>query len=140
MTPKVRQRILSIIQERASAGGAVLVTTHRFDDVEQIADRVIILNQGKIAAAGTVDELTSGGEEIRFTAPTGLDVQQLGAMLSCPVKGSESGHYLVQMVPEPQAIATITIWLADQGHTIGHLQAGTQSLEEVFLRITGEQS
>ena len=135
-----RQRVLGIIQERARAGGAVLVTTHRFDDVEQIADRVIILDQGQVAAAGALDELTSGGQEIRFTAPPGLAVDQLGAQLDCPVSEPESGHYLVQMQPDPQAVATITTWLAGQGHTIGHLQAGTQSLEEVFLRVTGEQS
>ncbi len=135
-----RQRVLGIIRDRARDGGAVLVTTHRFDDVEQIADRVIILNQGQVAAAGTLDELTSGGQEIRFTAPPGLAVDQLSDKLGCPVSEPVAGHYLVQMVPQPQAVAAITGWLADQGHTIGHLQAGTQSLEDVFLRITGPQS
>ncbi len=135
-----RQRVLGIVRERARSGGGVLITTHRFDDVEQIADRVIILNHGEVAAAGTLDELTSGGQEIRFTAPAELTVAELGAKLGCEVSEPKPGNYLVQTVPEPQVVAAITSWLADQGHTIGHLQAGTQNLEDVFLQITGAQS
>ena len=49
----------------------VLLTTHDLDEAERVADRVVIVDRGRLVAEGTVDELTRtpGADELRFPAP-----------------------------------------------------------------------
>lgn len=131
-----RRQVLDIIQERASAGAGVLITTHRFDDVEAIADRVVIIHRGRVVGAGDLDTLTASTNDIRFVAPAGLHVEQLSRRINRAANEVEDGRYVVVGHPDAQVIASITQWLADQGHTIAELQAGRRSLEEVFLELT----
>ena len=135
-----RERILGIIRERAASGAGVLVTTHRFDDVEQIADRVIILDNGVIVGSGSLDELTSNPDSIQFTADIGLATVELSQTLGHRVVEGTPGSYVVDSLPTPELIATLTGWLAKEGHSLGQLSAGRQDLEDVFLRLTGDKN
>lgn len=131
-----REQILQVIGERAKAGAGVLVTTHRFDDVEAVADKVVILNHGTVVSAGSLEELTEGVSEIRFTGPVGLDVSELSEALQFCVIEIRPGSYLAQAPPDPVNVAAITTWLASRNHTIGQLQAGRRKLEDVFNELT----
>ena len=50
------------------------------------------------------------------------------------------GEYLVAASPTPATVAAITSWLAERDLSIGDLRAGRQSLEDVFLKLTGDES
>lgn len=133
-----RARVLDLIRSRAAAGAAVLITTHRFDDVEQTADRVVVLNRGRVAHAGAVDQLTSGHAHIRFQTEPGLDVAALAARLNGPVTETTPGNYQVDLEPTPTAVSQLTGWLAENGLVARSISAGTRPLEEIMLEL-GQQ-
>lgn len=137
--PSGRVAIREVVRELRSEGVCVLLTTHELDDAERLADRVVIIDKGRALAEGTPAELMSSGRarEIRFGAPPGLDVVALAASLGAPVAEERPGEYKVQAEATPAAVAALTAWLAERDLPLEHLRAGRQSLEDVFLRLTG---
>ena len=131
--------IRSVIADLRAAGVTVVLTTHDLTEAEKVADRVVIVDDGKVVAEGTPDSLRSaGGDEIRFNAAPGLDVGALGAAIGAPVVEATRGEYLVTAAPAPAMVAAITAWMADRDLVLGDLRAGRQSLEDVFLRLTAD--
>ncbi|MEA3018551.1 MAG: type transport system ATP-binding protein [Actinomycetota bacterium] len=134
-----RQVIRSVIADLRSRGVAVVITTHELAEAEKVADRVVIVDDGKVVAQGTPESLRTGGTaEIRFNAAPGLDVGSLGASIGAPVAEVTRGEYVVGAAPAPATVAAITTWLAARDLALGDLRAGRQSLEDVFLRLTGD--
>ncbi len=136
--PTGRQLIRSVIAELRADGVTVLLTTHDLEEAEKLADRVVIIDHGRVLAAGTPAQLTSAGQqdEIRFGAPPGLDVASLGLAVSATVTEVSPGEYRVDGSPDPTRIAAITTWLAERDLALADLRAGRQRLEDVFLRLT----
>ena len=136
-----RQLIREVIRELRDDGVCVLVTTHDLDEAEKLADRVVIIDHGQVVGVGTPAELmTAGaGEEIRFGAPPGLDVADLGARLGAAVVEESPGEYRVDTAASPAAVAGLTAWLADHDLPLADLRAGRQRLEDVFLRLTADE-
>jgi ABC-2 type transport system ATP-binding protein len=134
-----RRLVRDVIRELAQRGCCVLLTTHELDEAERIADRVLIVDRGKLVAAGAPADLRrEGAREIRFGAPAGLDTDALGAVLGAPVTEAHPGEYVAAAEPTPQAVATLTSWLAEHDLPLADLRAGRQRLEDVFLRLTSE--
>ncbi len=133
-----RQQVLDLIRQNSANGAGVLVTTHRFDDIERLADRIVILHQGSIAAQGTLDELTAGRDEITFVAEPGLPVKELADALGRTVTTLGDGRYRVEAAPTPETIAAVNAWLGARGLVASELRAGSRSLEEVFAELTDE--
>jgi ABC-2 type transport system ATP-binding protein len=132
-----RQLVRSVLRDLAAAGTAVVVTTHELDEAERVADRVVIIDHGRLVADGTVRELLAGsGDEIRFAAAAGLPIGALAERLACVVVESSPGDYLVGSAPTPQTIAAVTSWLAELDQPLADLRAGRQRLEDVFMRLT----
>ena len=134
-----RQVIRQVIRELRDDGVAVVLTTHELAEAEQVADEVVIVDRGRVVAAGSLDELLRGGnDEIRFGAPTGIDVADLAARIGHAVEERTPGEYVVAGAPAPETIAALTSWLAEQHLPLADLRAGRQTLEDVFLRLTSE--
>ncbi|MEA5055492.1 MAG: AAA family ATPase, partial [Propionicimonas sp.] len=73
LDPHARRAVWALIAQLREAGVAVVLTTHAMDEAEQLADQVVLLDAGRVVAAGTVPELTAQGslEELflRLTSP-----------------------------------------------------------------------
>lgn len=137
--PTGRQVVRQVIRELRADGVAVVVTTHDLDEVERLADHVVIVDHGRVLATGSPGELVRGErDEIRFGAPPGLDAGALSARLDARVSEVGPGEYLVETAPTPDAVAALTGWLAEQALPLADLRAGRQSLEDVFVRLTGD--
>jgi ABC-2 type transport system ATP-binding protein len=136
--PTGRQVIRRIISSLRDDGVTVLLTSHDLDEVEKLADRVVIIDRGQVLAEGTPAELMQAGErdEVRFGAPAGIDVGLLAAAIGATATEVSPGEYVVTGAPSPALIASITAWLAEHDHPLADLRAGRQSLEDVFLRLT----
>lgn len=61
LDPHARRAVWQLIEELRTAGVAVVLTTHDMDEAEQLADRVYLLDAGRLVAHGTIAELTTGG-------------------------------------------------------------------------------
>ena len=134
-----RQVIRQVIADLRDRGVAVVLTTHELAEAEKVADRVVIVDGGRAVAAGTLASLrAAGGDQVRFAAPPGLDVDALAAEVRAGVTEVSPGEYVVSGTPSPALVASITAWLAARDVPLGDLRAGRQSLEDVFLRLTGD--
>jgi ABC-2 type transport system ATP-binding protein len=136
--PAGRLAIREVVRGLRREGACVLLTTHELNDAERLADRVVILDRGRLVAEGTPSDLMAAGagREIRFGAPAGLPVDELAAALSAPVAEERPGEYRVEAAATPAAVAGLTAWLAERDLPLADLRAGRQSLEDVFLRLT----
>jgi len=143
MDPHARATTWRLVRELRDRGVTVVLTTHAMDEAEQLCDRVAIVDHGRLVACGTPSELTNtaASDETRFTADPGLPVTKLAAAVGVEalrIREARPGSYVIEATATPELVADLAIWLRDEGIRIGELHAGHRSLEEVFLRLTGE--
>ena len=133
-----RELVRDVVAQLTGDGVAVVLTTHDLDEGQRMADRVVIVDHGKVVADGTTAELLSSGEgdEILFAAPVGLDTASLSTALGGDVSAVSSGEYRAQVPPTPANVAALTAWLAERDLPLGDLRAGRQRLDDVFRRLT----
>jgi ABC-2 type transport system ATP-binding protein len=135
-----RHTMWELIGDLRRSGVSVVLTTHALDEAEHLADHVVILDAGRVVAAGTPQELTrvAGVPELTFDAPAGLDVQALTAALpdGAVATASPAGGYRVGGRVDPGVIVAVTAWCAQQGVMPDNLTTGTRTLESVFLELT----
>jgi ABC-2 type transport system ATP-binding protein len=136
--PHGRLAIRAEVSALRDSGVCVMLTTHELTEAERLADRIVIIERGRVLAAGTPGELTaqSGGPSVRFGAPPGLDTAAMGRHLRAAVTEERPGEYRVAATGEPAMIAALAAWLADRDLPLSNLRAGSEPLEEVFLRLT----
>jgi ABC-2 type transport system ATP-binding protein len=142
MDPQARLATWEIIRDLKSHGVTILLTTHLMDEAERLADRVAIIDHGRLIALDTTANLmgTQNANIVRFVAPAGLDCAQL-ASLPAAHKAEEvrPGSYVIEGDPIPELLAQLTAWLCDQHITLSELRVGHGSLEDLFLRLTGSE-
>lgn len=136
--PQGRLAIREVIRDLKAAGTCVLLTTHEMGEAERLADRIIIVDHGRIVADGTPAELMTeqAGKEIRFGAPPKLDTAALAMAMAAGVVEEHPGEYVVHTEATPAAIAALATWLAERDLALADLRAGRERLEDVFLRLT----
>ena len=139
LDPAARRLTWDHVRELRSEGVTIVLSTHLLDEAEELADRVAIVDRGRLIALGTPDELTHGEHgELEFTAVEGIDREDLAATLGAPVEEPRPGRYVIGAPNDPELVARLAQWLAVQGIRLGELRAGKRSLEDVFLRLTGQ--
>ncbi len=133
-----RQVVRALVAELRQQGVTVLLTTHDLEEAERLADRIVIIDRGRVVADGTPAELMRAGDRdaFAFAAPGGLDTASLGRVLGAFVDEVGPGEFVVQAAPTPSTVAALTAWLAEHDLPLGDLRAGRQRLEDVFLRLT----
>ena len=143
LDPQARRATWELVEALRADGVSVLLTTHLMDEAERLADDVVVVDEGRVVASGTVAELTRTGAvgQLRFRATPGLDLDQLLTALpaGCSAKESPAGDYLVEGVVDPHLLAAVTAWTAGQGTLARDLQVETRTLEDVFLELTGRE-
>jgi ABC-2 type transport system ATP-binding protein len=146
MDPEGRAATRSIVADQRAAGVGILLTSHDLGDVERMADRVCVLDGGRIVAAGTPAELAAGVRpRLRFRLdrplvgdqPAVLGVRLAGARPGAVlVAEPDAGWYRVDGVaPDAALIAALAAWGADGGRLIVELRAVGATLEEAYLEL-----
>ncbi|SDM18220.1 ABC transporter ATP-binding protein [Allokutzneria albata] len=144
MDPQARRLVWELIRALRSDGVTVLLTTHLMDEAEQLADRIMIIDNGRVLTEGSPNELTSRGAGCRtltFRSRAGLSLDLLSGALpeSCTAAEPSPGSYLVEGEIDPQVVSTVTSWCAQQGVLADELRVGRRGLEDVFLELTGRE-
>jgi ABC-2 type transport system ATP-binding protein len=138
LDPASRVSVWQFLRELRAAGVSVVMTTHLLDEAQALADHVVVIDRGRVAAAGSVAELTAGSPAVRFRARPGLDLVGLGSALgaSFTVHETTPGQYRVQGPIEPATVATVTAWCARAGEMPAELSTTGASLSEAYFEIT----
>lgn len=140
--PEGRLAIREVIRNLRSNGACVLLTTHELDEAQRLSDRIIIIDNGNVVAEGTLDQLMGAtqGNEIRFSATSGLDLEELQKVITAPSKEERPGEYLISAAPSPDLLAKLTTYMASKNIAIDEIRAGKSSLEDVFFKLTGKST
>ncbi|MCH6159638.1 ABC transporter ATP-binding protein [Streptomyces marispadix] len=143
LDPQARRATWDIVGALRSDGVTVVLTTHHMDEAEELADDVVIVDAGRIVAQGTPDALCRGGAEnsLRFTGRPGLDLASLLKALPDDSAAAElvPGGYRVTGTVDPQLLATVTSWCAQNGVMPDRISVERRTLEDVFLELTGKE-
>ncbi len=141
LDPAARRMTWEHVRELQADGVTVVLTTHLLDEAEELADRVAIIDRGRLIALGTPDELTHADrEELTFSARPGLDTESLSAALEVPAVELRPGRYVVHGENAPRLISRLAGWLEEHDVRLGELQAAKRSLEQVYLGMTEDAS
>ncbi len=140
MDPQARRVTWNLIRSLRDSGVTVLLTTHYLEEAERLADRVAIIDAGRLIKIGTPSDLAgvdTGGVRLRTAMPVDLEVLR---DLPAAAKVHQNGDGLIELETgnAPQLLVEITERLRDVDVPILELRVGSGSLEELFLRLTGE--
>ncbi len=139
LDPRSRRTMWQIIRQLAAAGVTILLTTQYLDEADQLADRIAVLDQGRIVAEGTPAELKSripgGHVRLHFADPRLLD----SASELLPAAAPDQDQLVLQ-VPADGTVDTLR-GLLDELHqariSVERLTIHTPDLDDVFFAVTG---
>ena len=141
MDPQARHATWNIIRSLSERGTTVLLTTHFMEEAEQLAHRVAIVDRGRLVALDTPSGLRQAvAAEIRFVTQPSVSASEVAAALGlslAAVARENDGTLVLRVEPSPERIAALSMWLAAQGVLLTELRAGSRSLEQAFLALTG---
>ncbi|MEU6209690.1 ABC transporter ATP-binding protein [Streptomyces sp. NPDC090085] len=143
LDPQARRATWDLVRELRTDGVTVVLTTHHMDEAEQLADEVAIVDAGRVVAHGSPEQLCRGGAEntLRFTGRPALDLASLLKALPDGTRAAEvtAGVYRVTGDVDPQMLATVASWCAQNGVLPDSLSVARHTLEDVFLELTGKE-
>jgi ABC-2 type transport system ATP-binding protein len=136
-----------MIRELAAEGRTLLLTTQYLEEADQLADRIAVVDTGKVIAEGTADELKSmvGGEFIEVTLMPGAALAAAAAAVKEHATGNVDidtrQHKLTAPVSATGGMATALVRTLDRaGVRVDSLTVHRPSLNDVFLTLTGHEA
>jgi ABC-2 type transport system ATP-binding protein len=133
--PSARRKSWELIDRLRSLGTTILLTTHYMDEAQNLADRVAVMADGLIVAEGTPDSLGGRDEghavvsfRLSGTVPAGLPAPFAG---NGPVFEAEVDH-------PTSDLHRLTAWATSAGVELENLTVSRPTLEDVYLRLTGD--
>jgi ABC-2 type transport system ATP-binding protein len=138
LDPEARREAWAGVRNLNTGGTTVVLTTHYIEEADQLADRVIVLSGGRIAADATPRELRARGGDttIRYQLPPGLATGELPTSLaSCvdPVRKM----LLIRSHDVTSDLQELMSWASRQQADLTGLEVGPPTLEEAYLALTG---
>jgi len=140
LDPQGRALVRDFIAELAQ-GRAVLLASHDILEVERLAERVVVLDQGRVLATGSPEELLTRyelGDEVELTAPG--DPGGLAAAVADRLAGDVrvTGRTVVARLPRGGLrLSGLLTGLEAAGHEVASVRSRPATLEDVFLTLTG---
>lgn len=147
LDPQSRAVVFDLIRELRGSGTAVILTTHLLDDAQRLADQVVIVDEGRVRACGSVRELIdgdgrSGALRVELTAAQqqrwAHRPPELVQRPDLQISGDES-RIVISGAVRPQELSELSRWLAATGELPLSLSLQPRSLEDVFLELSGRR-
>ena len=142
LDPTSRVRMWGVIRELAADGVTLLLTTQYLDEADELADRIVVVDHGRVIAAGTAPELKTkiGGArlEVTLNAPDPAAVGALEPYVDGVIQVSHDGRRLRAPVRSGDGLATTIVRALDEaGITVDDMALHQPSLDDVFFALTG---
>jgi len=146
MDPQARRTTWQLLEEIRSDGVTVVLTTHHMDEAEHLADRIHIIDHGRLIATGTPSELTRGSHSatIRLVVnrpfPDGAP-ESLRAELGpdTEVRQLDEVSMLIHGPADSMTLGRVSRWCEEHDVLPQTLNLGQRNLEDVFLELTGRE-
>ncbi|MFD9575865.1 ATP-binding cassette domain-containing protein [Streptomyces sp. NPDC059982] len=139
LDPRSRHNMWGIIRGLVSGGVTVFLTTQYLEEADELADRIAVLNDGKIAAEGTAEELKrlipGGHVRIRFTDPAAY--RSAASALRDVTTDDEALALQIPSDGSQRGLSSILSWLESEGIEADELTVHTPDLDDVFFALTG---
>jgi ABC-2 type transport system ATP-binding protein len=136
--PQSRQRIWEMLEQLRGEGASQLLTTHQLDEAQQICDRIVIIDHGKVIAHGTFDEM------VRQTVGTGRRVSvTLEGEIPASIRDAgfeienNTVHHHVGDVG--QELPDLLTRIKSQGGKVADVNISSPTLQAVFIHLTGRE-
>ena len=143
LDPRNRNQVWDIVRSMSSAGTTVLLTTQYLDEADQLADRIAVIDGGKVIAEGSPGELKSsvgsGVLRVRLREPEARPEagRILSGSLGVAVEAPSDPVTLLARVSVPERVLEALAGLPRAGIAVTDFSLGQPSLDEVFLALTG---
>ena len=141
--PQSRQRIFTMLDELSTSGTSILLTTHHLDEAEERSDRIVILDQGKVVADGSIDELVeqSVGTQrlvrLRIDRPLSSPIREGVAAGAVSYGNSGEDEISTRIDDVSNHLPGLIELVRRRGYGIADVQVESPSLHHVFLHLTG---
>ncbi|MBT2445030.1 ATP-binding cassette domain-containing protein [Streptomyces sp. ISL-36] len=139
LDPRSRHNMWQIIRELVADGVTVFLTTQYLEEADELADRIAVLNDGKIAAQGTAEELKrlipGGHVRLRFTDPAAY--QSAASALREAARDDESLALQIPGDGSQRELRSLLDRLDSAGIEADELTVHTPDLDDVFFALTG---
>jgi ABC-2 type transport system ATP-binding protein len=129
---EARRRFWKTVRRRLDDGAGVLITTHLVDEAAAVADRVVVLDRGRVVAEGTPDELRRTLPDRRISVRTNVPVSVIRALDSVEAVEMRDGRTVISTTDSQRVVRT----LLDLDPEANDLTVATASLEEVLIAMT----
>jgi ABC-2 type transport system ATP-binding protein len=143
LDPRSRNQVWDIVRALVAGGTTVLLTTQYLDEADQLADRIAVIDHGKVIAEGTPGELKasvgSGSLHVRLRDPEDRTEAErvLSQALGIHVRIGSDPAALSARISDPERAAHALAELSRAGVAVTDFALGQPSLDEVFLALTG---
>jgi ABC-2 type transport system ATP-binding protein len=147
LDPNARALMWDIVRQLVADGTTLLLTTQYLDEADQLADRIAVIDGGKVIAEGTPSELKAsmGGQRLLITLTEGSDASAVAVALRPFTAGSiipnESDRIIEVPVTATDGLATEVVRALDAaGVKVNDIAVRSASLDDVFLTLTGRKA
>ena len=140
LDPRSRRTMWQIIRDLVGDGVTIFLTTQYLDEADQLADRIAVLDQGRLVAEGTAAELKrripGGHIRLHFASPAELE----SAARALAWSSRDEAAFTLQVPSDGgvQSLRTLLDRLDDESITVNELSIHTPDLDDVFLALTGQ--
>jgi ABC-2 type transport system ATP-binding protein len=142
LDPRSRRTMWGIIRELVTDGVTIFLTTQYLEEADQLADRIAVLDQGRLVAQGTPDELKrqvpGSHVRLRFTDVTELDTA--AGLLTGSTRNDEDLTLRVPSDGGAKSLRALLNRLDEQTIDVEEFSVHTPDLDDVFLSLTGRAS
>ena len=143
LDPRTRAQMWDTIRTLVADGSTVLLTTQYLDEADQLADRIAVIDTGRVVAEGTSDELKAsvGTSSLQLRPVDAADLEGVRAaverILRVPATVSPEAARLTAPMQNPDLVTDLLVELREAGIRLAELSVQKPTLDEVFLTLTG---
>lgn len=143
LDPRTRNQMWKIIRQIVSSGSTILLTTQYLDEADQLADRVVVIDHGKVVAEGTPNELKAkvGSATLHLRLENEKDKARAMSIVQTVLKAKAltNEHTLITApMADPERITDLLLALRQEKIRLSSVNVQEPNLDEVFFTLTGE--